>query len=110
LIAFEGILSPEMVGEFRNQFVYVKSEDRPQLPKGEYYHHQLLGLSVIDDSGGNLGVLSEILSTGANDVYVVRNEVGQEILLPVIDEVILETNLTRGEIRVHILPGLLSER
>ena len=110
LIAFDGILSPELAGEFRNQFVYVKAADRPQLPDGEYYHHQLLGLKVVDDSGVNLGVLSEILTTGANDVYVVRNEVGQEILLPVIDDVILETNLSHGEIRVHVLPGLLSDR
>ena len=107
LVAFDGILTPEQAGDFRNKYVYVQAADRPPLPDGEYYHHQLLGLRVVDDSGASLGVLSDILSTGANDVYVVRSEKGPEILLPVIDEVVLEINLSRGEIRVHILPGLI---
>jgi len=81
------------VAAFRNQYLYVRADELPPLPEGEYYHHQLLGLRVFDLQGNLLGVLSEILETGANDVYVVRDEGGSEILLPVIEGVILEVDL-----------------
>lgn len=109
LVAFEGYDTPEAVGEWRNQIVYVTAADRPALPEGDYYHHQLLGLHVVSDAGQELGLLAEILETGANDVFVVRPESGPEILLPVIASVFLGVDLERGEIRVHLLPGLLSE-
>jgi 16S rRNA processing protein RimM len=107
LISFDAYDAPETAGVLRNQLVFVHAEDRPSLPEGEYYHHQLLGLRVVSDDGQDLGHLAEILQTGANDVYVVRPLSGPEILLPAVDEVILEIDLARGEIRVHLLPGIL---
>ncbi len=101
ILRFPGIESPEAVGRFRNMVVYVKADELPKLPEGEYYHHQLLGLSVVDESGQALGSLSDILETGANDVYVVKTAEGKELLLPAIEEVILEVNLERGEMRVR---------
>ncbi len=109
LLAFEGLKTPEAGGEFRNQFVYVLAEDRPSLPEGEYYHHQLLGLTVVNEDGQRLGKLEEILTTGANDVYLVRLDNGSELLLPAIHEVILEINLEQSQMKVHLLPGLQSE-
>ena len=109
LVAFDSVSDPEAAGQFRNQLVYVRSDDRPSLPEGEYYHHQLLGLSVESDEGQVLGRLEQILGTGANDVYIVRPEEGPEILLPATDEVILEVNLEQGKVKVHLLPGLLPE-
>ena len=81
----------------------------PDLPAGEYYHHQLLGLQVIDETGKLLGQVSEILETGANDVLVVRPSMGEEILLPAIDPVILQVNLEQGVMQVHLLPGLIDQ-
>lgn len=109
LIAFEGYHTPEQVGELRNQLAMVRADDRPPLPQGEYYHHQLIGLRVVDDTGRYLGKIGEVLATGANDVYVVQAEQGGEVLLPAIDEVILQIDLPGGEVRVHLLPGLLPE-
>jgi 16S rRNA processing protein RimM len=109
LVAFEGYQTPEAVAVLRNQYASVRTEDRPPLEKGEYYHHQLLGLRVVDDTGQFLGILSEILATGANDVYVVSPESLPDILLPATEEVVLGVDLERGEIRVHLLPGLLPE-
>ena len=65
----------------------------PRLPQGEYYHHQLLGLQVINKEGQLLGTLVEILETGANDVYVVKGESGEEVLLPAIDGVVVGIDL-----------------
>ncbi|MBN2386833.1 MAG: 16S rRNA processing protein RimM [Anaerolineales bacterium] len=107
LILFAGLTTPEQAGLYRNQNLYVPAEDRPALPEGEYYHHQLIGLRVLDESGQALGVLHEILETGANDVYVLAAEAGKEILLPAIAETILDVDLDAGVMKVHLLPGLL---
>jgi 16S rRNA processing protein RimM len=92
---------------FRNVMVYMKSEDMPELPEGEFYTHQLVGLEVITENGERLGVLKEVLITGANDVYLVESPGRKDILLPAIDDVILEIDHEKGKMRVHILPGLL---
>lgn len=109
LLSFDTFHDPESAGVLRNQLAYVRAEDRPPLPDGEYYHHQLLGLRVVSDEGDRLGILHQILETGANDVYIVRPEVGREILLPATEEVVLAVDLDLGEMRVHLLPGLLPE-
>ncbi len=106
LIKFKGVETPEDVGRFRNQWVYVKASDMPPLPEGQLYQHELFGFSVVDESDKLLGELVEILETGANDVYVVRDVNGREILLPVIPSVILELDPARRLIRVHLLEGL----
>ncbi|HZJ23215.1 MAG TPA: ribosome maturation factor RimM [Anaerolineales bacterium] len=106
LIKFKGVETPEAVGQFRNQWVYVQASDVPPLPKGQLYQHELFGFAVVDESGNLLGELVEILETGANDVYVVRDANGREILLPAIPSVILELDPARRLIRVHMLEGL----
>ncbi len=102
LVTFEGFEDPDAVAPLRNLLVYIKAERLPKLPDGEYYHHELLGLSVVDENGAPVGTLSEILETGANDVYLVLSPQGQEILLPAIENVILEVNLDRREMRVRV--------
>jgi 16S rRNA processing protein RimM len=109
LLAFEGVKDREQAGELRNFLVQVRADDRPPLPEGEYYHHQLLGLQIVDAAGDPLGVLSGILQTGANDVYEVRTGSGGELLIPATGSVILGIDLARGEIRVQLPPGLLPE-
>ena len=107
LIRFRGIKTPEDAGLYRNTWVYVPTADRPELPEGEYYHHQLIGLSVVTDDDRELGILAGIVETGANDVYVVRDADGKETLLPVIPSVILDINLVDRQMRVHLLDGLI---
>jgi len=106
LIKFKGVETPEAVGQFRNQWVYVQASDVPPLPKGQLYQHELFGFAVVDESGNLLGELVEILETGANDVYVVRDANGRETLLPAIPSVILEIDPARRLILVHMLEGL----
>lgn len=101
LVTFVGLPDGDAVGRLRNQMVYVKVADLPKLPDGEYYHHQLIDLRVVDAQGQPLGVLTDILETGANDVYVVTTPAGTELLLPAIEKVIIKVDLERGEIQVH---------
>ena len=106
LVRFKGIETPEQAGQFRNQWVYIKASEAPKLPEGRIYQHELLGFQVMDENSQPLGELVEILETGANNVYVVRDEAGHEILLPAIPAVVLETDTARRVMRVHVLEGL----
>ena len=110
LVKFKGIETPEAAGELRNQWVYVRAADVPPLPEGKLYQHELFGFRVVDEEGVPLGELVEIIETGANDVYVVRDADGGEILLPAIPSVILELDSERRMMRVHLLEGLIPGR
>jgi 16S rRNA processing protein RimM len=109
LVKFKGVETPEAAGAFRNQWVYVKATELPSLPEGKLYQHELLGFAVIEENGKPLGELVEIIETGANDVYVVQNQAGKEILLPAIPPVILETDPAQRTMRVHLLEGLVDD-
>jgi 16S rRNA processing protein RimM len=109
LLGFAGIDTPEEAGRHRNQVLYTSSKTLPELAEGEYFFHQLIGLNVVDEDGHILGVLNEILETGANDVYVVTEAEGGEILLPAIPDVILVVDLDAKTMKVHLLPGLVDE-
>lgn len=107
LLGIEGIDTPEEAGKYRNQVLYVSAKTLPALEEGEYYFYELIGLNVVDEDGYALGELTEIVETGANDVYVVTTASGTEVLLPAIPDVILSVNLDEQTMRVHLLPGLL---
>ena len=109
LVSFVGINNPEEAGRYRNTYVYIMTSDRPPLPEGEYYHFQLVGLQVLDEDEQLLGDLTDILVTGANDVYVVTKADGRELLLPAIPAVILDVDLDAKQMHVHLLPGLIDE-
>ena len=107
ILGFEGIDSAEAAGKYRATLASVPTADRPALPAGEYYHHEIIGLLVLDEAGKELGRLIEIIETGANDVYVVKPAAGNDILLPALKEVILGVDLETKVMRVHLLPGLV---
>lgn len=111
ILGLAGITSAEQAANYRTQLVYVPASDRPQLPEGEYYHHQILGLSVLDERGRNLGKVTEIITTGANDVYVVTSgdSPAREVLIPALKKVLEEINLESGILRVRLLPGLVDD-
>ncbi len=106
LVSFRGIDTPEDAGKFRNQWLYIHASEAAPLPKGKYYQHQLIGLDVVEENGTPLGKLVEIIETGANNVYVVKNEAGREILLPAIPQVILNVDIEARVMKVHLLEGL----
>jgi 16S rRNA processing protein RimM len=107
LVKIRGFDTPETAGRFRNQWVYVRSSEVPALPEGKYYKHELIGLTVMTDTNEKLGILNEVLETGANDVYVVVQEDGKEILLPAIADVVLDVNMSDRVVKVHLIDGLI---
>lgn len=101
ILKLVGFDTPEEVGRLRKAVIYIKADELPKLPEGEYYHHELLGLAVVDEAGQKLGELFNIIETGANDVYVVKTPEGKELLLPAVEDFVLEVNLEKGEILVR---------
>ena len=108
LVKFKNVETPEDAGMFRNQWVFIKAKGAPSLPAGTIYQHELIGFKVVDENDNPLGELVEILETGANDVYVVRDDSGREILLPAIPSVILDVETALRLVRVHLLDGLVT--
>ncbi|HEY5572536.1 MAG TPA: ribosome maturation factor RimM [Anaerolineales bacterium] len=107
LLALKGFTDREAAAELGNLLVYVRTAERDALPEGEFYHHQLIGMRVVEEDGKFLGIVKEILETGANDILVVKTPESREALLPLIEEVVLDISLGRHEIQVHLLPGLI---
>lgn len=89
----------------RGALVQIARKDAVPLEDDEYYEHQIVGMTVVEEDGTVLGKLTEIITTGANDVFVVIGP-GGELLLPAIESVILDIDLDTGQMVVHILDGL----
>ena len=95
------------VEPFRKKCLLVTRDQAVPPEEDEYFIADLIGLRVITDEDKVLGELTDVLETGANDVYQVTDENGKEILLPAIKDCILSVDLEKGEMKVHILEGLL---
>ena len=85
IVKFKNHDTTEMIDKFKNEYLYVLAENLPLLPEGEYYHHELLGMQVFDKNEHYYGLVTEILETGANDVYVVKLD-DKEELVPALKE------------------------
>jgi 16S rRNA processing protein RimM len=106
VLYFEGCDNRDQADLLRGDFIWIPSEDAMPLPEGRYYLHQVLGLQVETEDGDSLGVLSEVLFTGGNDVYIVSDG-EREMLIPVLEDVIRELNLTTRKVVVRLPEGLL---
>ena len=107
LFKFRGVDSRETAEALRGQHLMIPENEVYPLPEGSYYYFQLKGLSVYDQERGYLGILQDILETGANDVYSIKSEENGEILIPAIKEVVLRVDLEKKEMRIKLLAGLL---
>lgn len=107
ILKFKGYDNINDIEKYKGKDLLVSRENAVKLNKDEFFIYDIIGSEVITDDGAELGELTEILATGANDVYVVTTKVGKEILIPSIKECILDVNPTEKKILVHLLPGLL---
>ncbi|MBE5890285.1 MAG: 16S rRNA processing protein RimM [Lachnospiraceae bacterium] len=107
ILKFKGIDNINDVEKYRKADLYVTREHAIPLEEDEYYVADLIGLTVISDEDETLGEITDVMQTGANDVYVVETTDGKEILLPAIHECILNVDMEAKQMRVHVLAGLL---
>ncbi len=107
ILKFKGIDNINDIEKYKRCPLYVTRENAVKLEKDEYFIADILGSSVEDEDGKLLGTLKDVIVTGANDVYVVENEEGKEMLFPAIKECVLKVDVEHSRITVHIMPGLL---
>ncbi|SKB73883.1 16S rRNA processing protein RimM [Lachnospiraceae bacterium] len=106
IVKFRGIDDINDVMKYRRWNILVTREDAADLQEGQYFEVDILGLRVITDDDREIGKITEILHTGANDVYTVKGESGKEILIPAIQQCILDVDLENGIMKVHLLNGM----
>tara|TARA_Y100000996_G_scaffold219354_1_gene172484 strand:+ start:10935 stop:11447 length:513 start_codon:yes stop_codon:yes gene_type:complete len=106
LIKLAGINTRGQAEYFKGLSLNIISSDKIVLPEGNYFHYQLLGLNVFDENDCYLGVIREILQTGANDVYVISGKEKPDLLLPAILSVIKDVDLHLGKMFVAVPEGL----
>jgi 16S rRNA processing protein RimM len=100
LLKFKGFDDRTSVSALTNALLYVREDDLPELLDDETYFHDLIGMDVFATNGDYIGIMEEILETGANDVFLVRDEAGNEVLIPAVEAYILEINLDEGKMIV----------
>lgn len=107
ILKFEEFNNVDDVVQYKGMDLLVTRENAIPLEDGQEYVADLLECTVVTDEGKTLGKMTDVMKTGANDVYVVRMDNGREVLLPVIDECVLEKDVKNKTIKVHIMKGLL---
>lgn len=95
------------VEKYKHCGLYVNREHAVTLKKDEYYIADLVGITVYNEDETVLGTLKDVIETGANDVYLVEMENDRELMIPALKECILEVDIEKGTMRVHLMDGLL---
>ncbi|MCC8029074.1 MAG: ribosome maturation factor RimM [Lachnospiraceae bacterium] len=91
---------------FRGKSLYVTRENAVKLEKDEYFIADLIGMKVVSTDGEDLGILKDVMQTGANDVYIAADPGGTELLLPAIHDCVRKIDMDQGVITVFLMPGL----
>ena len=107
LIKFKGIKDINMAEKYKGCYIRIKREDARKLPKDTYFIADLIGLTVYDDNGNLLGKVDDIYNNKSHDIYVVKNDLGKQILLPSTKEVIKQIDIDNDRIIVHLIEGLV---
>ena len=109
ILKFKGIDNINDVEKYRKSELFVARENAVRLRRDEYFIADLMGLTIQNEEGENIGVLREVMETGANDVYIIDLNDGRELLLPAIKQCVLEVDVEAGFMKIHIMEGLLDE-
>lgn len=107
LIKFKSVDTVEQAEKLRNSYLKVSRDSVEDLEEDRYYIVDLIGIEVYTDENILLGKLEDIFNTGSNDIYVVKNELGKQILLPAISDVIKQIDMENKKMIVHIIKGLM---
>ena len=106
LIALDGIADRDAAAALTRMRILVRADDMPALEEDEFYHHEVHGFAMVTTDGRALGTIAETMSTGLNDVWVVRGE-GREHLIPIIADVVREIDRAGRRVVIEPMPGLL---
>ncbi len=106
-LKLKGIDTINEAENYRNLYIKIKRNKDEKLEEGSYYIVDILGCKVYTDEQKELGKIIDVFSTGSNDVYVVKDELGKQVLLPAIKDVIKNVDIKNKIVTVHLLEGLV---
>ena len=107
ILKFEGIDNINDIEKYKGKELWVPREEAQELDEDEYYIGDLIGMDVLLEDGTRFGSLKDVMETGANDVYVVETEEGKEVLLPAIHDCIMDVDIEKNAMTIHLMKGLL---
>lgn len=107
LLKLEGIDSIEEAEKYRNFYLKTEKESQEDLGEDTYYIVDLIGIDVYSDKNEYLGKIEDVFPTGSNDVYVVKDNLGKQILIPAIADVVKEVDLKNKKMIINLIPGLV---
>ncbi|HUU50931.1 MAG TPA: ribosome maturation factor RimM [Nitrospinota bacterium] len=106
ILKLEGCDSIDRGREFIDYSIKIPKDKLKTLPSDQFYWHDIEGLTVFDEDGHLYGKIEEIIPTGSNDIFVVRNK-DKETLIPAIKDVIKDINLAKKKVIIHLINGLI---
>lgn len=106
ILKFKGIDNINDVEKYKKAPLFVTRENAVPLEEDEYFIADLIGLKVVSDEGEDLGIIDDVLQTGANDVYIIKKDNAEDLLVPAIHECIKNVDIEGGTMQVHLLAGL----
>ena len=107
LVKFKGIEDINMAEKYKGCYIKIKRENARKLPKDTYFIADLIGIDVYDENGNLLGKVDDIFNNKSHDVYVIKDDLGKQILLPSTKEVIKDVDVENNKIVVHLIDGLV---
>lgn len=106
IVRFKEITDINDAEKYKNRVLYAERDMLGELPDGVYYIADLIGLTVVTDDGREIGKISDVINTGASDIYEVKRGGMKDLLIPVTDETVLDVDIDGGSVTVHLLDGL----
>ncbi len=106
ILKIDGIDDIDEAQKYKNLIMYAPREMLGPLPEGVHYIADLIGLEVVTDDGRSVGTIEDVFNTGSNDIYDIKREGKKNMLLPVIDEVVLDVDTDAKKVTVHMIDGL----
>lgn len=107
ILKFKGVDNINDIERYKGKSLFVARADAVKLAEDEYFIADMIGLNVVTEDGQEFGLLTDVMETGANDVYVIETKDKKEVLIPAIKECILEVDIEGRSMKIHIMEGLL---
>ncbi|MDD3139209.1 MAG: ribosome maturation factor RimM [Lachnospiraceae bacterium] len=107
ILKFKGIEDINDIEKYKGKGLFIERSNAVELEEGEYFIADMIGMHVITDDKKEFGILKDVMETGANDVYVIETLDNNEVLIPAIKQCIVNIDIKKQEMEIHILEGLL---
>ena len=107
ILKLEGADDRNAAEALRGKELYITEDDLPELPEGQYYVRDLIGMSVTEEDGNLLGHVTDVLQNTAQDIFEVESENGKKLLIPKVEQFVLDIDAEKREITIRLIEGML---